>query len=94
MALVLALLGALAIMRGRSALAVLAVVRRAVRRAAVRRRPPRRNGTFAPREFPGAARGSAQGLITAASLGVVSVVLLTSAAVLWAVMGSGSRRQP
>ena len=74
--LVLALLGALAIMRGRSAVAVL--------------------GTGHSRHvnFPGPLVGPHQGLITAASLGVVSVVLLTSAAVLWAVMGSGSRRQP
>ena len=71
--LVLALLGALAIMRVRSAVAVL--------------------GTGHSRHvnFPGPLAGPHQGLITAASLGVVFVVLLTSAAVLWVVMGSSSR---
>jgi hypothetical protein len=44
--------------------------------------------------FPGLLAGPHQGLIVSASLGVVFVVLLTSAGLLWALMGSSSRRQP
>jgi Domain of unknown function (DUF1707) len=70
--LVLGALGVLAIMRGRSAFAVL--------------------GAGHPRhlDFP----GPQQGVIIAASLGVVFVVLLTSAALLWALMRSSFSRQP
>jgi DUF1707 SHOCT-like domain len=72
----LAVLGVLAIIRGRSAVAVLG-----------REHPRHLN-------FPGPLAGPHQGLIIAASLGVVFVVLLTSAALLWALMGSSSPRQP
>ena len=44
--------------------------------------------------FPGPLAGPRPGLMFAASLGVVFVVLLTSAALLWALMGSSSPRQP
>jgi hypothetical protein len=73
--LVLAVLGELAIMRGRSAVVVL--------------------GTGHPRHLnvPGPLAGPHQGLLFAASLGVVFVVLLTAAAFLWALMGSSSPRQ-
>jgi hypothetical protein len=44
--------------------------------------------------FPGPLAGPHQGLIAAASLGAVVVVLLTSAALVWALMDSRSPRQP
>ena len=73
--LVLAALGVLAIMRGRSAVALLAPGH--------------------PRHvtLPGPFAGPHQGLIIAASLGAVCVVLLTSAAVLWALIDSRPARQ-
>jgi hypothetical protein len=53
-------------------------------------------GTGHPRQLnlPGPLAGPDQGLIIAASLGAVAVVLLSSAALLWAVMDSRSQRRP
>ena len=73
--LVLAALGVLAIMRGRSAVAVLAP------------------GHPRHLTLPGPFAGPHQGLIIAASLGAVCVVLLTSAALLWALIDSRAPRQ-
>lgn len=75
-AMVLVVLGVLAIVRGRTAVAVLGT-----------RQPRRLN-------FPGPLAGPHQGLMIAASLGAVVVVLLTSAALLWALVDSRSPRRP
>ena len=90
--LVVAMLGVLAIMRARSAVGVVGTGPLPRRLnfpgpLAGMRHPQRLN-------FPGPLVGPHQGLITAASLGVVLVVLLTAAAVVWALIGSSSQRQP
>ena len=74
--LALAVFVALAMLRHRSAVAVLAT--RHARRL----------------NFPEPLAGPHPGLIFAASLGVVFVVVLTSAALLWAVVGSHSPPKP
>ena len=73
--LVLMVLGVLAILYGRTAVAVL------------RTEPQRRLN------LPGPLAGPHQGLTIAASLGAAGVVLLTCAALLWALMDSRSPRQ-
>jgi hypothetical protein len=74
--LVLAVFGVLALLRARSAVAVL--------------------GTGHPRDLnlPGPLAGPHQGLIIAASLGAAVVALLTSAALLWALINARSLRRP
>ena len=74
--LALAVFVALAMLRRRSAVAVLGT------------------GHARHLNFPEPLAGPHPGLIFAASLGVVLVVLLTSAALLWAVVGSHSPPQP
>jgi hypothetical protein len=73
---VLVVFGVLALLRGRSAVAVL--------------------GTGHPRDLnlPGPLAGRHQGLIIAASLGTAVVAMLTSAALLWALINARSRRRP
>jgi hypothetical protein len=73
--LVLAVVGVLAITRGRSAVAVPGA------------------GHLRHLNLPGPLAGPHQGLIVAASLGVVFVVLLTSAVLVGVLMGSRSPRQ-
>lgn len=73
--LVLTVLGALAILRARTAVAVLGT------------------GHQHQLNLPGPLAGPHQGLIVAASLGGAVVVLLTSAALLWALMDSRSLRR-
>jgi len=74
--LVVMVLGVLAVLFGRTAVAVLGSERR--------------------RHFnsPGPLAGPHQGLMIVASLGAAAVVLLTAAAVLWAVMDSRPMRRP
>jgi Domain of unknown function (DUF1707) len=69
-------LGVLAIVRGRSAVAVL------------------RTGYQRRLNFPGPLAGPHQDLLIAAVLGAAAVVLLTSAALLWALMDSRSLQRP
>ncbi|MGH2882781.1 MAG: hypothetical protein ACRDPA_08825, partial [Solirubrobacteraceae bacterium] len=73
--LVLMALGVLAIVRGRTAIAVLDTAHRR------------------HLNFPGPLAGPHQGLLIAALLGAALVVLLTSAALLWALMDSRSLRR-
>jgi len=84
--LVVAVLGALAIVRARAAVAVLG-----------KGHPPQLTvlGTEHPRHLnlPGPLAAAHQGLMIAASLGAV-IVVLTSAAVLWALMDWRSPRRP
>lgn len=74
--LVLVVFGVLALLRGRSAVAVLDA------------------GHQRDVNLPGPLAGPHQGLIIAASLGAAAVALLTSAAVLWALMNARSLRRP
>lgn len=101
-ALVLAVLGVLAIMRVHSSVAAVGGTRLPGRRLnfpgphqgpIMRGRSGAVLGTGLPRRltFPGPLAGPHQELVIAALLGVVFVVLLTSAALVWALMGSSSR---